>query len=64
MLTGYADSSALITVSPFPISLYIQLHIATIAHFRYRIAKNHAFALMSVSLSDPAHRLLGVDRLL
>jgi hypothetical protein len=33
-------------------------------HFRYRIAKNHAFALISVSLSGSSHRLLGVDRLL
>ncbi|TLV19210.1 hypothetical protein FE839_09525 [Klebsiella indica] len=64
MLTDYADSSALMTVSPFPISLYNYVHIATIMHFRYRIAKNYAFALISVSLSGSGHRLLGVDRLL
>ncbi|PXM23272.1 hypothetical protein DMT32_07715 [Klebsiella variicola] len=62
MLTGYADSSALRTVSPFAISLYNIVYIATIVHFRYRIAINHFFALMSVSLSGSSHRLLGVDR--
>ncbi len=62
MLTGYADSSALRTVSPFAISLYNIVYIATFVHFRYRIAINHFFALMSVSLSGSSHRLLGVDR--
>lgn len=62
MLAGYADSSALRTVSPFAISLYNIVYIATFVHFRYRIAINHFFALMSVSLSGSSHRLLGVDR--
>lgn len=62
MLTGYADSNALRTVSPFAISLYNIVYIATFVHFRYRIAINHFFALMSVSLSGSSHRLLGVDR--
>ncbi|HCR57735.1 hypothetical protein FE241_03640 [Raoultella terrigena] len=60
----YADSSAETTVSPFSISLYNYVHIATIVHFRNRIAKIQGFALMSVSLSGSEHRLLGVDRLL
>ncbi|HBY4448545.1 TPA: hypothetical protein MIU37_04765 [Klebsiella pneumoniae] len=62
MLTGYVDSSALQAVSPLAISLYIFIHIAIFVHFRYRIAINHFFALMSVSLSGSSHRLLGVDR--
>ncbi|PAC14172.1 hypothetical protein CD006_02970 [Enterobacter sp. 10-1] len=60
----YADSSAETAISPFSISLYNYVYIATIVHFRYRIAKIHNFALMSVSLSGCGHRLLGVDRLL
>lgn len=62
MLTGYADSSAFQAVSPFAISLYILVYIATFVHFRYRIAINQLFALISVSLSGSSHRLLGVDR--
>ncbi|EIW9264751.1 TPA: hypothetical protein MIZ55_12885 [Klebsiella pneumoniae] len=62
MLTGYVDSSALQAVSPLAISLYNLIHTAIFVHFRYRIAINHFFALMSVSLSGSSHRLLGVDR--
>ncbi|THE45837.1 hypothetical protein DJ495_02690 [Raoultella ornithinolytica] len=60
----YADSSAETAVLPFSLSLYNYVYIDTIVHFRYRIAKNQAFALISVILSGSGHRLLGVDRLL
>ncbi|MBF8480465.1 hypothetical protein FML68_00980 [Klebsiella aerogenes] len=62
MLVGYADSSALTMVSPFSFSIYNHLYIANILHFQYRIAKNHTLTLISVSLTETGHYLLGVDR--
>ncbi|OLY70678.1 hypothetical protein BWD41_03110 [Citrobacter braakii] len=50
------------TLLPCTLSLYKHIHSDMIVQFRYRISKNHSFALIYIILPAGESRQKGVDR--
>ncbi|AUT97894.1 hypothetical protein DN590_04995 [Citrobacter freundii] len=49
------------TLLPCTLSLYKYIHNDMIVQFRYRISKNHSFALIYIILPSGGSRQKGVD---
>jgi len=50
------------TLLPCTLSLYKYVYSGMIVQFRYRISKNHSFALIYIILPSGGSRQKGVDR--